>query len=206
VIVARRRRRVAGAAGQPAVNAAIVVQSCVGAGAGNGAGSATATEVGQPDGKPRAPRLQDLPPTNCHRASSRPYSNSSAHQKCQLSRVSTSSGGVQVAPADRELRRTVWCTPPPTSSSNGCTAINAGAHTPDWGTRPGRSTTGHHPLPEGLTGPWGGGRGAGGPPRRPAHPSGVPGRWRRPAAGAPHPRCLTERHPERPSAHQRARP
>src|SRR5450755_3710836 len=31
------------------------------------------TEVGQPDGKPRAPRLPDLPPNDRHRASSRPY-------------------------------------------------------------------------------------------------------------------------------------
>jgi hypothetical protein len=34
---------------------------------------AKATEVGQPDGKPRASRLRDLPPNNRHRASSRPY-------------------------------------------------------------------------------------------------------------------------------------
>src|SRR5664279_2402594 len=31
------------------------------------------TEVGQPDGKPRASRLRDLPPKPRHRASSRPY-------------------------------------------------------------------------------------------------------------------------------------
>jgi hypothetical protein len=31
------------------------------------------TEVGQPDGKPRAPRLLDLPPNDRHRLSSRPY-------------------------------------------------------------------------------------------------------------------------------------
>jgi len=31
------------------------------------------TEVGQPDGKPRASRLRDLPPNDHHRASSRPY-------------------------------------------------------------------------------------------------------------------------------------
>ena len=31
------------------------------------------TEVGQPDGKPRASRLLDLPPKPRHRASSRPY-------------------------------------------------------------------------------------------------------------------------------------
>ena len=31
------------------------------------------TEVGQPDGEPRAPRLRDLPPNDRHRASSRPY-------------------------------------------------------------------------------------------------------------------------------------
>jgi hypothetical protein len=31
------------------------------------------TEVGQPDGKPRASRLRDLPPKPRRRASSRPY-------------------------------------------------------------------------------------------------------------------------------------
>jgi len=31
------------------------------------------TEVGQPDGKPRASRLRDLPPNDRNRASSRPY-------------------------------------------------------------------------------------------------------------------------------------
>ena len=34
------------------------------------------TEVGQPDGKPRASRLLDLPPKPRHRASSRPYTGS----------------------------------------------------------------------------------------------------------------------------------
>jgi len=36
------------------------------------------TEVGQPDGKPRASRLLDLPPKPRHRASSRPYTPLSA--------------------------------------------------------------------------------------------------------------------------------
>src|SRR5450755_4846961 len=39
------------------------------------------TEVGQPDGKPRAPRLPDLPPNDRHRASSRPYDHAIWHRR-----------------------------------------------------------------------------------------------------------------------------
>ena len=65
------------------------------------------TEVGQPDGKPRASRLLDLPPKPRHRASSRPYTTyavTDATRQLPLLPPIDRWGLISAIPAQRGLR------------------------------------------------------------------------------------------------------